>query len=199
MLELLESADRSLTILINQGFNSWLDPLMIFWSGKLVWIPLYAALAVFLFVRFGPRYFPRILLLMGILILLSDQTASALFKPLFQRLRPCHDPGMFPILHLPDGCGGQFGFASSHAANTMSLTVFFFLLPVFSRSKSIALALLVWAIITGWSRIYLGAHFAGDIIAGYAIGAFWAATLHFLARKISWFGLDGKNLIQTGK
>jgi undecaprenyl-diphosphatase len=100
---------------------------------------------------------------------------------------------------LPDGCGGQFGFASSHAANTMSLTVFFFLLPVFSRSKSIALALLVWAIITGWSRIYLGAHFAGDIVAGYAIGAFWAAILHFFARKISWFGLDGKNLIQTGK
>ena len=193
MLELLESADRNLTIFINQGFNSWLDTLMIFWSGKLVWLPLYAALMVFLFGRFGPKYFLRILLLIGILILLSDQTASALFKPLFQRLRPCHDPDLLPNLHLPDGCGGQFGFASSHAANTMALAVFFFLLPVFSRSKSIALALLVWAILTGWSRIYLGAHFAGDIIAGYAIGAFWAAILHFATRKISWFGFDGKN------
>jgi len=199
MLEMLESADRNLTIFINQGFNSWLDTLMIFWSGKLVWLPLYAALMIFLFGRFGSKHFPRILLLIGILILLSDQTASALFKPLFQRLRPCHDSDLLPFLHLPDGCGGQFGFASSHAANTMALAVFFFLLPVFARSGWIALALLVWAIITGWSRIYLGAHFAGDIIAGYAIGAFWAAILHFAARRISWFGLDGKNLIQTGK
>ena len=199
MLELLESADRNLTILINQGFNSWLDTLMIFWSGKLVWLPLYAALMMFLFGRFGPKHFPRILLLIGILILLSDQTASALFKPLFQRLRPCHDPDLLPNLHLPDGCGGQFGFASSHAANTMALAVFFFLLPVFARSGWIAVALLVWAIFTGWSRIYLGAHFAGDIIAGYAIGAFWASILHFAARRISWFGLDGKNLFQTGK
>ena len=199
MLEMLESADRNLTIFINQGFNSWLDTLMIFWSGKLVWLPLYAALMVFLFGRFGPKYFLRILLLIGILILLSDQTASAFFKPLFQRLRPCHDPDLLPVLHLPEGCGGQFGFASSHAANTMALAVFFFLLPVFARSGWIALILLVWAILTGWSRIYLGAHFAGDIIAGYAIGAFWAAILHFAARKISWFGLDGKNLIQTGK
>ena len=199
MLELLESADRNLTIFINQGFNSWLDTLMIFWSGKLVWLPLYAALMIFLFGRFGSKYFLRILLLIGILILLSDQTASALFKPLFQRLRPCHDPDLLPVLHLPEGCGGQFGFASSHAANTMALAVFFFLLPVFARSGWIALILLVWAILTGWSRIYLGAHFAGDIIAGYAIGAFWAAILHFAARKISWFGLDGKNLIQTGK
>lgn len=33
----------------------------------------------------------------------------------------------------------------------------------------------VWALIVGWSRIYLGAHFVWNVVLGFAIGAFTAS------------------------
>jgi membrane-associated phospholipid phosphatase len=39
----------------------------------------------------------------------------------------------------------------------------------------------------GWSRIYLGMHFAGDILCGFAIGAFWASFIHGLLRWLRIF------------
>jgi len=187
MGEMLLQADRKLSIWLNHLGAPMLDELMIFWSMKWIWLPLYGLLVWWFYRNFRGRKFGLMLLFAGILIFLSDQTASGLFKPLFQRLRPCHDPDMLPLLRLPDGCGGQFGFASSHAANTMALAVFFALMPVPFRKKNLWTGLLCWAFITGWSRIYLGMHFIGDIAAGFAIGAFWASVLQLLCRKSGLF------------
>lgn len=183
----LSVADRELSLFLNHFGTPWLDQLMILWSKKWVWIPFYGLLIGWLFRNFDRKKSVLLLLAIGALILLSDQTASALFKPLFQRLRPCHDPMMLPLLRLPDGCGGQFGFASSHAANTMALAVFFALLPYPSNNKTIWTALFCWALLTGWSRVYLGLHFAGDIVGGFFIGAFWAACIHLLLRRKNFF------------
>jgi undecaprenyl-diphosphatase len=38
-----------------------------------------------------------------------------------------------------------------------------------------AALLLVMAI--GWSRVYLGVHYPSDVLAGYAAGGFWLASL----------------------
>ena len=183
MLETLASADQSLTLYLNHWLSPWLDSFMLYWSSKFTWIPLYGLLLFYLWQRGGKKQFLWLLFLLVLLILLSDQTASAVFKPLFQRLRPCHDPALLPHLRLPDGCGSRFGFASSHAANTMALAVFFALLPAPMRSRSLGLALFFWALVSGWSRIYLGYHFAGDVVCGFAIGAFWASALHLLAGR----------------
>ena len=187
MLEMLQSADPNITLFLNQCFSPWLDSLMIYWSLKWIWLPLYAFLLLFLWKRTDNRQFISLLLLLAMLVLLSDQTASALFKPLFERLRPCHDPKLIPFLRLPDGCGGLFGFASSPAANTMAITVFFALLPAGLRSRKIWIALFCWSLLSGWSRVYLGMHFAGDILAGFAIGAFWASALQMVARRFRIF------------
>lgn len=183
MGEMLLQADQKLTIWLNHLGAPFLDELMVFWSMKWIWLPLYGLLIWWLYRNFRGRKFGLMLLFPGLLIFLSDQTASGLFKPLFQRLRPCHDPLMLPLLRLPDGCGGQFGFASSHAANTMALALFFALMPAAFRRKMLWTGLLFWALLTGWSRIYLGMHFIGDIAAGFAIGAFWASVLQLLCRK----------------
>jgi undecaprenyl-diphosphatase len=164
--------DSELSLAINQLHADWLDPIMVFWSQKWVWIPLYAILLYLLFLRLKRSDFYRSLGLIAVMIALSDQTASTILKPMFERLRPCHDPLLQSLLHLPDGCGGKFGFASSHSANSFGLATFMFLV-LGSKVPSVKW-LFLWAIITGWSRIYLGAHFVGDVVVGFAIGGFWA-------------------------
>jgi len=174
MLETLQELDRTCSLAINQFYFPWLDPIMIFWSEKWVWIPLYGVLLYFLWKKEGRQRFFIGLGMIAVSIALSDQTASALLKPMFQRLRPCHDVSMIPMLHLPNGCGGQFGFASSHAANSFCVFVLFYFL--LGSKVPVVRLLLVWALVTGWSRIYLGAHFLGDVLVGYAIGFLWATV-----------------------
>ncbi len=187
MQEWLSQTDSSISIFLNHWLSPWLDTLMIYWSWKWTWLPLYAFLLFYLIRNFRGKALAYVLGSLALLILFSDQTASALFKPLFERLRPCHDPALLPLLRLPDGCGGMYGFASSHAANSMAVAVFFLLLPVGSRSRRLSFALIFWSLMNGWSRIYLGMHFAGDILCGFAIGAFWAAFIHGILRWLRIF------------
>ena len=174
MWDALLQLDADLVLAINREHNSLADRMMVFFSEKWVWLPLYGFL-LWIFLRPLSDWRSRIYLLLAVAagVALSDQTASALLKPLTERLRPCHDPSLMSMLHLPAGCGGKFGFASSHAANTAFLAVFFIQI----RGKEwlvLAVLLACWAFLTGFSRIYLGAHFPGDVLAGFAIGAFWA-------------------------
>jgi len=41
-----------------------------------------------------------------------------------------------------------------------------------SVRRAVRAALLAWAVVVGWSRIYLGAHFAWNVIVGLAVGYF---------------------------
>ena len=193
MQEWFSQTDSAVSIFINQWLSPWLDTLMICWSWKWTWLPMYALLLYYLIRTFRGKELAFVLGGLVLLILLSDQTASALFKPLFQRLRPCHNPELLPLLRLPDGCGSMYGFASSHAANSMALAVFFLLLPRGIRNFRLGMALLFWSLMNGWSRVYLGMHFAGDILCGFAIGAFWAACIHSFARR---FGIFDGNFRQ---
>jgi undecaprenyl-diphosphatase len=190
-MDFISKADRELSLFLNHFGAPELDALMILWSSRWVWLPLYGILLAWMFKQWQGRRFLFSVIAVAAIILLADQTASTLFKPLFARLRPCHDPQLLPLLHLPDGCGGQFGFASSHAANTMALAVFFALMPLRFRRSYVWMPLIFWSLLSGWSRIYLGFHFAGDVLAGYAIGGFWAAFMHFMLRRFRFF--DGNS------
>jgi membrane-associated phospholipid phosphatase len=45
-----------------------------------------------------------------------------------------------------------------------------------SRSRHLAFALLIlWAAVVGWSRVWLGMHFAWNVVLGFAVG-FWASS-----------------------
>ena len=73
-------------------------------------------------------YIFYLLFVIAIMITITDQGAN-FFKDSFQRLRPCYNESISDSLRLvKENCGGKYGFASSHAANSMGLAVFYLMI-----------------------------------------------------------------------
>ncbi|GAB3583948.1 phosphatase PAP2 family protein [Hymenobacter daeguensis] len=177
MLDALQNLDRHLVLAINHAHTPALDAAMVFASNRYAWIPGYALLITVLIDLFRRRallLLPLVVAAVG----LADSITSRLFKPFFGRLRPCHDGKLAGLLHLPDGCGGQFGFLSSHAANSMALAVFLLLVLPAGRFRATKTLAFIWAVLLSYSRMYLGAHYPSDVLGGAAIGALlgWGAA-----------------------
>ena len=179
LLTTIKALDQKLLLAINHAHTPALDALMVFASNRLVWFPAYAVLLgwlIYLFRRGSWLLVPLLLATVG----LADSITSRLFKPFFARPRPCHDGLLVGLLHLPDGCGGQFGFLSSHAANSVGLSVFLTMVLPAGRFRPLKWGLAAWALLLSYSRVYLAAHYPFDVLGGALIGALlaWlAATL----------------------
>lgn len=168
MIEKLLELDKKLFIFLNGFHSPVLDPVMLFITKTEFWIPLYAFLIFLMFKNFKREAW---FLLIGaaITILLADQITSSLMKPYFERLRPSQDPSMQNFIHLVhDYRGGLYGFASSHAANTFGVALLVWL--SFRTVYNWVFLMFLWAAAITYTRIYLGVHYPGDIIAGALVG-----------------------------
>jgi undecaprenyl-diphosphatase len=106
---------------------------------------------------------------------------STTLKSFFQRPRPDL------VAHLVDVTSTSF--PSGHAMN--SAVVYLTLGALLARTQkdrrtrifilSVAIAL---TLIIGTSRVYLGVHWPSDVLAGWAVGATWAALCSTLARML---------------
>jgi undecaprenyl-diphosphatase len=173
VLEALSTLDRNLFFLINSWNTGWLNPVMVFLSGQIIWLPLIGIMVWTAFTQLNRRSFGIFFLFLLLALVASDVTSSYLLKNIVQRLRPCRVPEIKAlIINFGQKCGGRFGFVSSHAANSFCLMSFAFLALELKSSKYYWLWLL--PLFVSISRIYLGVHYPGDIIGGIIIGGTWA-------------------------
>jgi undecaprenyl-diphosphatase len=139
-------------------------------TSKLFWIPLYLVLFFITALKYKWKTV-YIGLFLGLLFLIGDRTSVILFKDVFERLRPCHNPEIAELVHIINGkCGGQFGFVSSHATNSFALAIFTgFLLKKYYKYTMVAM--LIWAAVVSYSRVYVGVHYPADILCGAILGS----------------------------
>ncbi|MGA0558616.1 phosphatase PAP2 family protein [Larkinella sp. VNQ87] len=181
-METLRQLDTDLFLWLNGQHAPWLDPVMVGATLRNTWIPFYVLLIGWLGFQYRKKTVGLVMTLI-LAVVLSDQMASSVLKPLTLRLRPCHEPALKPLIHPVLECGGTYGFASSHAANTFALAMALWLL-VGKRFPVVKWAFL-WAFIVSYSRIYVGAHYPLDVLAGAAIGVVMAVLCVSMYQRMS--------------
>jgi membrane-associated phospholipid phosphatase len=110
--------------------------------------------------------------------LLSALVAQIL-KTVFSMPRPKQffSPGQYP--YFIDGVT-HIGFSSFPSGHSTSIFALATLLALFEKNRKGKLAYLLVAVAVGYSRIYLGQHFLGDVLMGSCIGVLTALFVHWL-------------------
>jgi undecaprenyl-diphosphatase len=169
MLEAIKAFDETLFLFLNAQHNSFFDPLMWLFSEMLYWVPLYAWFLWLLYKRYPTQYW-TVLLAIALMIVASDQLCN-LSKVSVMRLRPSQEPHLQSLVHVLNGYrGGMYGFYSGHASNAFTVA-FFMINTIAVQRRYIIPVALTYAMLTAYSRVYLGVHYPGDILVGAIMGS----------------------------
>lgn len=171
MIDFLNNIDTQIFLLFNNTLRlPALDNFMMLFSGKFIWVPMYASLLYIMIKSFTPRQVLLYVAAIALTITLADQTCATLIRPAVERLRPSNldNPLSALTIVVNDYRGGSYGFPSCHAANSFALAVFSSLLL---RRRRFTVFIFTWAAFNSFTRIHLGVHYPGDLLVGALIGS----------------------------
>ncbi|MBQ8170189.1 MAG: phosphatase PAP2 family protein [Bacteroidales bacterium] len=179
--------DQKVTLEMNSWSSEITDVIWKFFSDIPVWIPMYVIIVGCLFWRLGWKKGLIMTLAAAATFGFCDQFSN-LIKDLVERVRPLNDPYMLEHgLNILEGKSSSFSFFSAHSANAFGLatsTLIGFRLDKRLKYRGYAAWMYTWATLVALSRVFVGKHYLGDIIAGAAIGALAGYAFACLARHI---------------
>ena len=164
-LEKIKQIDQSLFFFFNGKHTPFWDVAMSLFTRTEIWSLFFLVLIYFMVKKYKTKSV-FILFFLALCIVFSDQF-SVLIKETVQRFRPSHEPAIQNMVHTVLKKGGLYGFFSSHATNTFAVA--FFLSAIF-RNFRFSVLIFIWAAFVSYTRIYLGLHYPGDILAGVLVG-----------------------------
>jgi membrane-associated phospholipid phosphatase len=139
---------------------------------------LFAVIVILLFLLLR-RWSQALQLLTAFLL---SALLAQILKSFFSMPRPKQffAPGQYAFFITGVTHTGFASFPSGHSTSIFALAT---LLALFEKNKKANVVYLLVAVAVGYSRIYLGQHFLGDVLMGafigmvVAVGVYWAAPL----------------------
>jgi undecaprenyl-diphosphatase len=167
-MEEMLTYERDLFMWMNGSHTPFLDMVLWPFSGVLVWCPPLLVLLYF-YLKRRKEWIPTALAT-GLIFVLCFVVSALLFKPFFARFRPTTHPLFMEQVVLLHNyrADGVYGFISGHTASAFGFAVLS-LLQV--KNRIYTFAILLWAFLMGYSRIYMGVHFISDVVAGLLVGS----------------------------
>ena len=180
MLEKIKELDISLLVYLNNFGSETYDNFWLIITQQLYWTPFFLFLFYIIYKKIGIKQTLYLVLFIAVLVAFTDQ-ATNLCKNTFERLRPRNNPDIKSFIRTVQ-VRKSYSFFSGHAANTMAVSTFLYL--VLRRHFKYLGFLFLWPLIFAYSRIYLGLHYPGDILTGYFVGAVFGSLLYLVYRKL---------------
>ena len=179
--------DQLVTLKVNSWSSPITDPIWQFFSNISVWIPMYVLIVALIIWRLGWKKGLIVVLAAAATFGFCDQFSN-LIKDLVGRVRPLNDEFMLASgLNVLEKGSRSFSFFSAHAANSFGLaacTVTCFRMDTRLKYKGYAAWMFTWATLVALSRIFVGKHYLGDVLAGSLIGAAAGVAFAMLAKYV---------------
>lgn len=187
----LINIDTDIFLFFNGMHNTYFDYFMSAYSGKWVWIPMYVAIWYVMLRNFHWKVTLLCLLALALTITFADQACATWIRPYVERMRPSNQNNpLSEMVHIVNNHrGGRYGFPSCHAANTFGLAAFLFFL---FRKRWLTVFMMAWALLTCYSRVYLGVHYPGDLLVGALVGWMGAYLVYRLFVRVSGYKRAGQ-------
>lgn len=107
LMDVLQGAidiDTNIFLFINGMHNTFFDYFMSAYSGKWVWVPMYAAIWYVMLRNFHWKVTLFCMVGLALVITIADQTGATLIRPYVERLRPANlENPISDMVHIVNG------------------------------------------------------------------------------------------------